>query len=112
LADVPSDAVHSATDTLASIPNDELSPRDLALRDAAQTIAEQIVRAPASPGSVPGQATDPAGEENAVLSASNDDGDAQKQSGQAVAGAPLREFFDKSRARLNEIDSLLKQEER
>ncbi len=112
LAGVPSDAVHSATDTLASIPNDELSPRDVALRDAAQAIAEQIVRVPAAPGSVSGQGDDPVGGGGAVLSASNDDGDAQKQSGQAVAGPPLREFFDKSRARLNEIDSLLKQEER
>ncbi|KXG84674.1 chemotaxis protein [Agrobacterium bohemicum] len=112
LAGVPSDAVHSATDTLASIPNDELSPRDIALRDAAKTIAEQIVRVPAASGSPPSQGDDPAGDGKTVLSASNDDVDAQKQSGQVVAGAPLREFFDKSRARLNEIDSLLEQEER
>lgn len=112
LAGVPSDAVHSATDTLASIPNDELSPRDIALRDAAKTIAEQIVRVPADSGSLASQGNDPAGDGTTVLAASNDDVDAQKQSGQVVAGAPLREFFDKSRARLNEIDSLLEQEER
>ena len=112
LAGVPSDAVHSATDTLASIPNDELSPRDIALRDAAKTIAEQIVRVPADSGSLASQGNDPAGDGTTVLAASNDDVDAQKQSGQVIAGAPLREFFDKSRARLNEIDSLLEQEER
>ncbi|WP_320195534.1 chemotaxis protein [Agrobacterium rosae] len=112
LADVPSGAVHSATETLASIPNDELSSRDLALRDAARSIAEQIVRAPASASPPEGIGAGLADDGKPVLQASNDDADSQKQSGQAVAGAPLREFFDKSRARLNEIDSLLEQEER
>lgn len=111
LASVPSEAVHSASDTLASIPNEELSPRDIALRDAAQAIAEQIVRKPAfetSQGGADGNSTG----DKAILQANSDDILPQKQSGQAVAGAPLEEFFDKSRARLNEIDSLLEQEER
>lgn len=108
LAGVASNDVHSASEALANIPNDDLSPRDLALRDAAKSIAEQITRKPVletTPQSAGGAGDNP------VLQANNDDMAAQQQSGQAVAGAPLKEFFDKSRARLNEIDSMLEQEE-
>ncbi|MES5098297.1 chemotaxis protein [Agrobacterium sp. BA1120] len=112
LASVPSEGVHIASELLASIPNDELSERDLALRDAAKAIAEQIVRVPTAenPSGRPGE--NPTGESAAVVQASNEDTKMQEQTGQAVAGAPLKEFFDKSRARLNEIDSLLEQEEK
>ncbi|UHS55649.1 chemotaxis protein [Agrobacterium vaccinii] len=112
LAGVPSGDVHRASETLASIPNDELSSRDLALRDAAKAIAEQIVRKPTFETAPQGADSAVAGNDNPVLQANNDDMLPQQQSGQAVAGAPLREFFDKSRARLNEIDSMLEQEER
>lgn len=112
LADVPSAAVKSASDALASIPNEDLSERDLALRDAAKAIAEQIVRTPAAvdQASPPGQGA--ATESPAVTQTAVDDTKAQEQTGQALAAPPLKDFFDKSRARLNAIDTLLEQEER
>jgi chemotaxis protein MotC len=113
LASVSSDAVHTASEALASIPNDELSSRDLALRDAARSIAEQIVRQPTGESSGQGQNTSVVAQGSttapqAVVQAAQP----QNPAAQAVAEAPLMEFFGKSRARLNEIDSLLDQEER
>ncbi|WHA40824.1 chemotaxis protein [Agrobacterium larrymoorei] len=111
LANVSSDAVQSASEALESIPADELSPRDLALRDAAKAIAEQIVQDPAT--SRAGNAA-----ENQMI-ASGDDPHApavvEPVSGSSSStqdAVPLKTFFDKNRARLNEIDSLLKLEER
>ncbi|NTF06450.1 chemotaxis protein [Agrobacterium rubi] len=112
LASVSSDAVHSASASLSSIPSDELSPRDLALRDAAQAVAEQIVRTPTASPSPQAGGEDPVAESGAAPQASDTAMKPQEQTEQAAAGAPLKEFFDKSRARLSEIDSLLKQEER
>ncbi|KIQ02311.1 hypothetical protein RU07_12845 [Agrobacterium tumefaciens] len=112
LAGVPGQDVRSASEALASIPNEELSPRDIALRDAAKTIAEQIVRQPAvatPPPSASGAPDDP---EKAAEPAAGDATAPAEASAQDVAGAPLNEFFNKSRARLSEIDSLLEQEER
>ncbi|MGV1751136.1 chemotaxis protein [Agrobacterium sp. CG674] len=112
LAGVPGQDVLSASEALASIPNEELSPRDIALRDAAKTIAEQIVREPAvgtPPVSADGAPDSP---EKAAAPAAGGASVPAEPSAQDVAGAPLNEFFNKSRARLSEIDSLLEQEER
>lgn len=111
LANVSSDAVQSANEALASIPADELSPRDLALRDAAKAIAEQIVRDPAT--SRRGNAA----ENQMIASGDNPRAPAAVEpvSGSSPStqdAVPLKTFFDKNRARLNEIDSLLKLEER
>ncbi|XUY27163.1 chemotaxis protein [Agrobacterium sp. rho-8.1] len=105
LASVSSDAVHSASEALSSIPSDELSPRDLALRDAAQAVAEQIVRAPIAT---------PVSQDGGVAAAPQNGGDPvkQEQTQQAAASAPVQEFVDKGRTRLSEIDTLLKQEEK
>lgn len=112
LAGVPGDDVRNASATLDSIPNEELSPRDIALRDAAKAIAEQIVREPAV--AMPPMTADgaPQGPEDAAQPAVGNDNPSAEQPAQDVAGAPLNEFFNKSRARLSEIDSLLEQEER
>ena len=112
LAGVPGQDVRSASEALASIPNDELSPRDIALRDAAKTIAEQIVREPAVATPPPSASGAPDAPEKAAEPASGDATAPAEPSAQDVAGAPLNEFFNKSRARLSEIDSLLEQEER
>ena len=112
LAGVPGQDVRSASEALASIPNDELSPRDIALRDAAKTIAEQIVREPAVATPLPSASGAPDAPEKAAEPASGDATAPAEPSAQDVAGAPLNEFFNKSRARLSEIDSLLEQEER
>lgn len=110
LATVPSADVKSASDALASIPNDELSERDLALRDAAKAIAEQIVRTPEAAEKTSGNGADAASQP--AVQAAAEDTRVQQQTGQATAAPELRDFFDKSRARLNEIDSLLEQEEK
>ncbi len=46
LSDISGQDVLAAQEKLASIPESELSPRDLALRNAAKTIAEQIMQPP------------------------------------------------------------------
>lgn len=46
LAAVPSDDVFAAVEQIAAIPEDRLSPRDRALRDAAKAIADAVVRLP------------------------------------------------------------------
>jgi chemotaxis protein MotC len=46
LAAVPSEDVFTAAQTLAAIPDEKLSPRDRALREAARAIAEEVVRLP------------------------------------------------------------------
>ena len=57
LAAVPSEDVFTAAQTLAAIPDDKLSPRDRALREAARAIAEEVVRLPQ--GESPAQASLP-----------------------------------------------------
>ncbi len=111
LAKVSGDAVVSASEALSSIPADELTPRDLALRDAAKAVAEQVVRDPAlsQTGGMPAPT---------VIADSNDPhapaGSVPVRAPAEVGedAVPLKTFFDKNRARLGEIDSLLKQEER
>lgn len=108
LSDISGQDVLAAQEKLASIPESELSPRDLALRNAAKTIAEQIMQPPSlaaattvssssGPATEGGRAPTPAGKTEETVS-------------QAADAAPLKTFFDKNRARLNEIDSMLKQE--
>ncbi|MCG5477226.1 MAG: chemotaxis protein, partial [Sinorhizobium fredii] len=46
LAAVPSEDVFTAAQTLAAIPDEKLSPRDRALREAARAIAQEVVRLP------------------------------------------------------------------
>ncbi len=106
LATVSSDAVSSARESLANIPNEELSPRDLALRDAAKSIADQIMREPVAGAAAPADPESPSADSAAEAPIAT----AVAQTGSS-ADAPMVDFFDKSRARLNEIDTLLKKEE-
>ncbi len=120
--------VVNASDSLATIPADELSPRDLALRDAAKAVAEQIMRPPASPsiqaegGGSPVAANVAQGSSAAAAGVASGTSVGDKTEAEPAAkapqeaavhtddSAPLKTFFDKNRARLNEIDSMLKQE--
>lgn len=108
LSDISGQDVLSAQEKLASIPESELSPRDLALRNAAKTIAEQIMQPPSlaaatTVSSSSGLATEGS---RAPVPA----GKTEEAASQAADAAPLKTFFDKNRARLKEIDSMLKQE--
>ena len=108
LSDISGQDVLAAQEKLASIPESELSPRDLALRNAAKTIAEQIMQppSPAPTTTVPNSS----GPSTEGSRAPVPDGKTEEAASQAGDAAPLKTFFDKNRARLNEIDSMLKQE--
>jgi len=108
LSDISGQDVLSAQEKLASIPESELSPRDLALRNAAKTIAEQIMQPPSlAAATTVSSSSGPATEgSRAPVPA----GKTEETASQAADAAPLKTFFDKNRARLNEIDSMLKQE--
>jgi len=108
LSDISGQDVLAAQEKLASIPESELSPRDLALRDAAKTIAEQIMQPPSlAAATTVSSSSGPATEgSRAPVPA----GKTEEAASQAADAAPLKTFFDKNRARLNEIDSMLKQE--
>ncbi|WP_306931030.1 chemotaxis protein [Agrobacterium larrymoorei] len=105
LTDISGQDVLGAQKKLASIPEAELSPRDLALRDAANTIAKQIMQ-PAAPPASSGSSHAAGGVDDAPAHA----GQTEEAASHAADAAPLKTFFDKNRARLNEIDSMLKQE--
>ncbi|MGV1907155.1 chemotaxis protein [Agrobacterium cavarae] len=108
LSDISGQDVLAAQEKLASIPEAELSPRDLALRNAAKTIAEQIMQPPSlAAATTVSSSSGPATEgSRAPVPA----GKTEEAASQAADAAPLKTFFDKNRARLNEIDSMLKQE--
>jgi len=108
LSDISGQDVLAAQEKLASIPESELSPRDLALRNAAKTIAEQIMQPPSlAAATTVSSSSGPATEgSRAPVPA----GKTEEAASQAADAAPLKTFFDKNRARLNEIDSMLKQE--
>ena len=46
IVNIPSDGVNQILDSLASIPDAELAPKDRFLRDAARVVAEEVTRAP------------------------------------------------------------------
>lgn len=108
LSDISGQDVLAAQEKLASIPESELSPRDLALRNAAKTIAEQIMQPPSlAAATTVSSSSGPATEGSRAPAP---DGKTEEAASQAADAAPLKTFFDKNRARLNEIDSMLKQE--
>lgn len=108
LSDISGQDVLAAQEKLASIPESELSPRDLALRDAAKTIAEQIMQPPSlTAATTVSSNSGPATEGSRAPAPA---GKTEEAASQAADAAPLKTFFDKNRARLNEIDSMLKQE--
>lgn len=108
LSDISGQDVLSAQEKLASIPESELSPRDLALRNAAKTIAEQIMQPPSlAAATTVSSSSGPATEGSRAPAPA---GKTEEAASQAADAAPLKTFFDKNRARLNEIDSMLKQE--
>jgi len=108
LSDISGQDVLAAQEKLASIPESELSPRDLALRNAAKTIVEQIMQPPSiAAATTVSSSSGPATE---GIRAPAPAGKTEEAASQAADAAPLKTFFDKNRARLNEIDSMLKQE--
>ncbi|AWI56005.1 chemotaxis protein MotC [Sinorhizobium fredii] len=131
LAAVPSEDVFTAAQTLAAIPDEKLSPRDRALREAARAIAQEVVRLPKDES--PAQASMPIPEVD--TGPANDGGEtgetgsgmspfvkpadrAPVPGAEALAGAEtvaesdpaLDGFMANGRSKINEIDALLAEE--
>ena len=119
VANIPTSDVGSALEDLAAIPEDELSPRDQALRAAAQAIASEVLRRPTADSFAQdaGVKVEPRSDaQNMDASPGNED------PGSAVVALPapaasgieidpeIQTFVESGRSKLNEIDDLLKQE--
>jgi chemotaxis protein MotC len=137
LVGVPTENVDDAMAVLMNIPEDALSPRDRALRQAAETVAKEVLRKPepvAAPQTPSPVEAPQAGE--AVEAAATDQelqdpfaqpqaadaapGEAEVQPAAAEPGTPpaeqaeidpeLRTFVDAGRSKLDAIDDLLQKE--
>ncbi|MFB2549655.1 chemotaxis protein MotC [Ensifer soli] len=110
LVSVPSTDILTAVKQIETIPEDSLSPRDRALRDAARLVADEVMRAPD-----PESLTQASGS-SVVPQKKTDDGVAGKaaDTGEPPAAAPaepnaaIDSFVTAGRSKLDEIDSLLK----
>ena len=136
LVGVPTEDVGNAMAVLMNIPEEALSPRDRALRQAAERVAKEVLRKPEPPQRpqvAPVEATeaseemqaaamdqdlqDPFGQPQPVDAAP---GEAAAQPAAAVPATPsadqadidpeLRTFVDAGRSKLDAIDDLLKKE--
>ncbi|ASP79233.1 chemotaxis protein MotC [Sinorhizobium meliloti] len=130
LAAVPSADVFSAAEALEAIPDEKLSPRDRALREAAKAVADAVVRPPLgeSPAQAPAPIAErPAGEQSEL--AAEESGSGMSPFGQPVEESPRRTsemtaeadaaapgdpafdgFLASGRSKIDEIDALLKGE--
>ncbi|MBB4184001.1 chemotaxis protein MotC [Sinorhizobium terangae] len=130
LAAVPSADVFAATETINAIPDEKLSPRDRALRDAAKTVADAVVQLPQdesfTQASAPtqdgiaavegqlvpeetGSGMSPFGEAAEAPGQPRDGG--QTSVGAAPSADPAFEgFVTNGRSKIAEIDALLKEE--
>lgn len=112
VAAIPSANVGEAARAIADIPDDQLSERDKALRDAARVVAEEILRAPDASTSltqVDGGITIDEQTKDAAA-----DGEEKPDAASAVsvreADGAYRSFVERGRSQLDAIDALLKQE--
>lgn len=110
VAAISSSDITSAVKAISEIPDDQLSDRDRALRDAARAVAQQILQAPGTVSQTQAGVDNPVAEVGQVPS-----GAAASQAGQAgVAAAPedgaYRSFVEQGRSQLDAIDALLKKE--
>jgi chemotaxis protein MotC len=132
MASVSTADVDAAARSISSVADNELSPRDRALRAAAQSIAEQVLQEPDVASLTQASKSKSANEENtsgqAAASASDgslpgssapsepvDDGAAPSSAsgsteGQQDADPAFTSFMTTSRAKLDEIDGLLSKE--
>lgn len=134
LVSVPSKGILDAVKDISSIPDADLSPRDQALRRAAEAVAQEVLRAPESESftqaSVSNDTSEKVEEENGPATGSGDSPfakpatDAAVKSAQAngieqkadVSNAPpdpvVDAFLSSGRSKLAEIDALLKGEDK
>ena len=130
LVDVPSDGILKAVKDISAIPDDKLSPRDRALRNAAQAVAEEVLRMPTAESltqaTAPnveaeiavnendestGSGGSPFGEPEAAKTVEPPEANAEKQVASSNPDDPAFDaFMNAGRSKLDEIDSLLKGE--
>ncbi|MBP1885957.1 chemotaxis protein MotC [Sinorhizobium mexicanum] len=130
LAAVPSADVFAAAETISAIPDEKLSPRDRALRDAAKAIADAVVQLPQDESSTQASAPTPDGiaaEEGQAVSeetgsgmspfggtveasGGSRDGDKTGAGAAPPADPALDGFLTSGRSKIAEIDALLKDE--
>ncbi|MDK1378014.1 MULTISPECIES: chemotaxis protein MotC [unclassified Sinorhizobium] len=130
LAAVPSADVFAAAETINAIPDEKLSPRDRALRDAAKAIADAVVQLPQDESSTQASAPIPDGiaaeEDQAVSeetgsgmspfgetvepSGGSSNGDKTGAGAAPPAEPALDGFLTNGRSKIAEIDALLKEE--
>ncbi|MEX3007036.1 chemotaxis protein [Hoeflea sp. TYP-13] len=103
VAKVPSGDVETAVEAIAAIPDERLSERDRALRDAAKMIAQQVTAAPDP--EVLKAPSGPAVPVNADAVGQSPDAPAQPAVQEATGS--FDQFMDNKRAALDDIDSLL-----
>lgn len=119
VASIPTSDVGTAIEDLAAIPEDELSPRDQALRSAAQAIAGEVLRKPTTAS----LAQDAGVKVEARPDAETEEASpGYEEPGPAVVALPaplessveidpeIQTFVESGRSKLSEIDDLLKQE--
>ena len=101
IARVPTGDVTEALETLAAIPDDKLSQRDRALRDAAKTIATQVMAPPDAQ-----RLAMPVPSSEVVVA--EDEGQESQGAGPPETDTPDHDdFLSDKRATIEEIDSLL-----
>ncbi|MDH4440384.1 MAG: chemotaxis protein MotC [Rhizobium sp.] len=139
LVGVPTDKVDDAMAALMQIPEEALSPKDRALRQAAEAVAKEVLRKPEGPVTPPPSEVPPAPTTDVGVAAAVDDTDLQDPLApptapgtepapatdtpaatvQPAAADPpqspaidpeLRTFVDAGRSKLDAIDNLLKKE--
>jgi chemotaxis protein MotC len=138
LVKVPTENVNDAMATLMQVPEEALSPRDRALRRAAETVAKEVLRKPepvpatqmapaeasdvsasAAPAAIdpdlqdpfaqPAAATEPVAVPNADVQPASADA-AAPAAQQAEIDPELRSFVESGRSKLDAIDDLLNKE--
>lgn len=120
LANISTDGVADAMRDIEDVSVEELSPRDKALREAARTVAEQVLSVPVRDSSRQAQPVNMADTEAAAVPAATPGDDA---AGAAVQAAPpavdrtvaldpeFQTFVENGRSRLSVVDDLLKEED-
>ena len=134
LASVPSGDVAAAMESIVAIPDDKLSVKDRALKEAARAVAEEVLRVPKAEAkqdevAKPVEAADPSyeglseaeladramdpqagGEETPVAAAVEPEKEKKEQAKKAGIDPAFDNFVSSGRSKLDEIDALLKGE--
>lgn len=118
LSNIGTADVVSAINAISEIPDDSLSPRDRALREAAQAIAQEVVRPPVSPDGLGSKAVTSESDAEAVKTVGEEKQASAETGGGVWRTAPAlapeseayRSVVTTGRSKLDQIDDLLKKE--